>query len=290
MRLNIKLLLLTIFLATDLFAQALPIRNDTPTTLRDLGADLNVGRNFAVNQYGQMQCTLAAGTSTATNPIKLRNGVATDGDAGIQALGVRNESASDLGVANLDYSPFAVTRSGAIEVQINAGFNGTSTNLDLLKLEDAVAGSGDAGVAALYLSGSVVTASAASGDYINPQTDTGGRTIVINAPAGETFYACTGTINTATNTSLKALVASNRHYVTSFSCTPQDTSPNQIFLTDGSGGTVMDYLNTVSNAVAPGPQHTFPTPLRGTSDTALFVQTSTTASIRCCASGYISTI
>lgn len=50
----IKYLLLSLFVASTALAQGgLPIRNDTPTALRDLGSNLQVGRNYAVDQYGR---------------------------------------------------------------------------------------------------------------------------------------------------------------------------------------------------------------------------------------------
>lgn len=283
------LLLLTVLIPSIAFTQALPIRNDTPTTLRDLGANLNVGRNFAVNQYGQMQCSLNAGVAGATNPIKLEDSVHTTGDAGVFALGVANTSAATL-AANGDYIPIATSTSGVVIASLiaDAGVNGSSQPI---RGEDLNFADG----AALMMAGSQAVSAIAqtvstTGDVAPLTVDLGNRLVTTGAPAGETWYACTGEITTATNTSLKGAVASNRHYVTSFGCAATSTSPNQIYLTDGSGGTAMDLVTTTSNAVAPSVQNTYPVPLRGSSGVALFVTTITTGAVRCCAAGYTSTI
>jgi len=109
-------LLLTIFLATDLFAQALPIRNDNASTnLRDLGANLNVGRNFAVDQKGQIMC----GGSGATSLGKAEDTAATSGDIGVMDLGVVNNAYAGLADTNLDYVAQARTTSGASHVMFS---------------------------------------------------------------------------------------------------------------------------------------------------------------------------
>lgn len=178
----------------------------------------------------------------------------------------------------------------AIMANIDANYqNATSTGI--LKLEDVAVSADGAGVNPLFQIESAIT-QAVSGTNDNglPKADLGGRVITTTAPAAETWWSCTGEITTATNTQLKASVASNRHYITSFGCAATGTNPNQIYLTDGSGGAAMDLVTTTSNAVAPSVQNTYPIPLRGSSATAVFVTTITTGAVRCCAAGYISTI
>lgn len=83
MRHSFKFLLILLLIPQFVFAQALPIRNDTPTALRDLGANLNVGRNFAVDQYGRIQAVTvgnSGGLSQSVIPISSSvglNGVGT---------------------------------------------------------------------------------------------------------------------------------------------------------------------------------------------------------------------
>jgi hypothetical protein len=50
-----KYLFLILFFTTSAFGQALPIRNDNDAVLRDLGANLNVGRNFSVDSSGRIK-------------------------------------------------------------------------------------------------------------------------------------------------------------------------------------------------------------------------------------------
>ena len=67
-----KYLLLALLVPSLAFAQALPIRNDTPTTLRDLGANLNVGRNFAVDEYGRLiPAPVTAASLSEVTPVPM---------------------------------------------------------------------------------------------------------------------------------------------------------------------------------------------------------------------------
>jgi hypothetical protein len=49
---NSKFFLTLLLLPSLALAESAPIRNDTPTQLRDLGSNLQVGRNFAVDRFG----------------------------------------------------------------------------------------------------------------------------------------------------------------------------------------------------------------------------------------------
>lgn len=203
---------------------------------------------------------------------------------------VNNRSRTSFNTTNGDVLPIGagdmgnVLTSPIFDVNIT---NGAQT----IRLEDDVFTNGDA---LTVIGGQSLSAIAqtvgTSGDVAPPAMDLGNRLVTTNAPAGETWWSCTGEITTATNTQLKASVASNRHYITSFGCAATSTNPNQIYLTDGSGGAAMDLVTTTSNAVAPSVQNTYPIPLRGSSATAVFVTTITTGAVRCCAAGYISTI
>ena len=285
------LLLLTILIPSVAFAQALPIRNDTPTTLRDLGANLNVGRNFAVDQYGRLQCVMPAGV--ANTPVKLENGVAADGDAGVAVWAVRNEGAVDFGNANLDYNPIAVTRSGAVEVIMNTAFNGTSGGKDIAANEDSAFADADAvvKVGAQALS-AIAQSVGTTGDVAPPSMDLGNRLVTTNAPAGETWQGCgTATASTA-DVAIKAAVASNRIYVTSITCSSSDAdNATNINFKDGSTVIAVGGVSQMATTSAGTFTATFPTPLRGTANTALNFNTAvSTSSVICCGAGYISTI
>lgn len=227
----------------------------------------------------------------ATSLMKLEDTAHSSGDAGVQVFGITNESGNQISTtADNDYIPYGMTRVGDV-FSVPRYSVSLSDTIQLGTREDSPFSNASA---LLKMAGQAVSAISqtvdTSGDAAPPSMDLGNRLVTTNAPAGETWWACTGEITTATNTQIKASVASNRHYITAFSCAATSTSPNQIYLTDGSGGTAMDFVNTTSNAVAPGPQNTYPTPLRGSSATGVFVTTITTGGVRCCASGYISTI
>lgn len=141
----LKYLLLLVLIPATALTQALPIRNDAPTALRDLGSDLNVGRNFAVDEYGRMQCVIGGGSATigsitsittsvvpgtaATNLGKAEDAAHATTHTGVFALGVRNDAAatsftSDDG----DYSPIATDIKGAIfnrQTDLTTGFEQT---------------------------------------------------------------------------------------------------------------------------------------------------------------------
>jgi hypothetical protein len=117
--------------------------------------------------------------------------------------------------------------------------------------------------------------------------DDDGRIFASMAPGGKTWYACVNATS-AGNTTLKAAVASNRMYVTQFSCASRSAGANLVTLQDGAAGTSMAQGNTVSNLLAPGFEKTFPVPLRGSVNTLLNIATTDASSVWCCASGYIS--
>jgi hypothetical protein len=104
----------------------------------------NIDNNYQPNQ--------------ALGILKLENGVAADGDAGVAVWAVRNEGAADFGNANLDYNPIAVTRTGAVEVIMNTAFNGTSGGKDVAANEDSAFADADAVIKAGGVNNRSVTA------------------------------------------------------------------------------------------------------------------------------------
>lgn len=217
--------------------------------------------------------------------------VHVSGDTGTQSLFVVNETADNLAVTG-DYVPGAAHTTGVQMMNIwNSAIPAAIRPSSILKLEDNAHATGDAGVATLFVGEAAITASAATGDYYTPKTDTGGRTVVTNAPAGETWQACTGSITDTTQTAIKAGVASNRIYVTSFGCNNTASVASTLVFQDGATAI---WQAAISNSTLQGVASysmTFPTPLRGSVNTALNVTLGTTATnTRCCAAGYISTI
>jgi hypothetical protein len=284
-----KLLALLLLVPNLAFGQGyqVPYPAGTPRAFPTPGTPMERAN---VTVYGDQRMTLVDGSGAGASAVAIEDTVAGSGFAGIPPLGVANETATVLS-ANGDFTPISTNTQGAVIGNIDRTFQISAAN-GLLKAEDSVAASGDAlvGVAAKRLDQLATGETGSNAEYAVPLVDTLSR-LYINpwgAAVTEFWNTCTGTINSATNTSVKASVASNRIYVTSFSCTAFDTTPNQIYVTDGSAGTALDIMQTVSNVVGIGPSRTYPIPLRLTSATALFVTTGTAGSVRCCASGFIS--
>ena len=170
--------------------------------------------------------------------------------------------------------------------------NQNSIQKGLLKDEDRAALSLDAGVPIFGKLQSAITADAAADDYSWPKFDTGGRTIITNAPAGETWQGCGTATASTSDIAIKAAVASNRIYTTSITCASSDAdNATNINFKDGATVIAVGGVNQMATTSAGTFTATFPTPLRGTSNTALNFNTAvSTSSVICCAAGYISTI
>ncbi len=87
------------------------------------------------------------------------------GDAGLMALGVRNESSAILAVTQGDYSPFATDRAGRV-FGIPSFNSAIGNTVQLGKAEDSVAAGSDAGIFDLGVVNTGFTTLAAIGDYV----------------------------------------------------------------------------------------------------------------------------
>lgn len=224
-------------------------------------------------------CDVTANTVTLCSPLPVTPG--TDAIAIVRPLAPSvnwNRTLSTTGET-------AMSVSMNYQTQPNPGQG-------LIKQEDLAHGTGDAGVASLFVYESAITASAATNDYGNPKADTGGRTIVTDAPAGETWQGCGTATASTSDVAIKAGVASNRIYVTSVTCSSSDAdNATNINFKDGSTVIAVGGVNQMATTSAGTFAATFPTPLRGTVNTALNFNTAvSTSSVICCAAGYISTI
>lgn len=131
----IKLLAVILFTATTALAQGgLPIRNDTPTTLRDLGSNLNVGRNYAVDQYGR----ILLGSSAAAG-IYSEDSAHTSGDKGQAVFGIVNSNAATLAAGEQDYVNFGLSNKGAIFPDLNTDFRQSTLRSPMKPEDEAVA-------------------------------------------------------------------------------------------------------------------------------------------------------
>jgi hypothetical protein len=217
--------LLALALAFPLLAEAqgLPIRNDTPTQQRELGANMNVGGNFAVNRFGQLQCLSVVGAGGATSANKLEDAASADGDAGTHVLAMRDDDLSQ-----------------------------------------------DSG---------------ADGDYQSVKSDSVGR-LYVNPFGGDVnrfLVACSAAETSTTDRAIVGAVGGNRIYVTSLTCHNTAAVASQLTLKDGSTAKMLYYIGAVAAANAAF-QITFPTPIRGTANTALnFAMTTGATSTICCA-------
>lgn len=286
---NIEYLLISLLFAVTAHAESSPIRNDTPTTLRDLGANLNVGANFAVDQYGQTRVGNITPGTAATSLGKTRDVNAGAADVGVMSLAVRNTSYSALTNADTDYSPIGVNAYGAILCDINGSISGTTS---AQRLEDAALADGHGLVVAGGQTQDPLTIDqGTNGDAAFSKSDRAGRTLVMPyAPTSERWQACgTATASTA-DVAIKGAVASNRNYVTWVSC--KNTSATVATTLDFKDGTTVMAVGGISQmaTTAPGSfSTTFPTPLKGTANTAFnFATNISVSSVTCCAGGYIS--
>jgi len=176
---------------------------------------------------------------------------------------------------------------GANTVNVVATPGATS----FLKLEDAAAASGDAGVAILGVANEAYDQmSPSSGDYIMPTIDRAGRVAVGFSPAGVMFNTCGTATATTADVAIKAAVASNRNYITSVTCSSSDAdNATNINFKDGSTVIAVGGVNQMATTSSGTFHATFPSPLRLTANTAFNFNTAvSTSSVICCASGYIS--
>jgi hypothetical protein len=285
-----KYLLPLLLITSTAFPQALPIRNDTPTTLRDLGANLNVGKNFAVDQYGQSKIGAIVPGTGATNLGKAEDSPHTTGDVGVMALGVTNEDGSQFAAFDDDYTPIATNRAGAVYGIIsNVNLYSGQQPGSIIKSEDIASNASDVGVASMGITEDALSVDQnLADDYGILKLDRVGRLITTLAPAGESFQSCSASNTGTTDIAIKTAVASNRIYVTSIDCSNSSAVPSQLAIKDGA--TIIAVGGVAAVAVTGGADHmNFPVPLRGTSNTALnFAMTTNATSTVCCASGYVS--
>jgi len=172
------LAVLALSLCAPAFAQK-PQRNETPATL--YGTEMEVGSTFAVDRYGRMQCLVPA---SATSIAKNEDAAHASGDTGDFMLGVANETLSAFGAAG-DYTPIGVTRGGGVFTVENYSMYPTAlAPTSLLKLEDAVHASGDAGVPVWAVQTNTPASSGANGDYVTLNSGaTGGLYVDLDARA-----------------------------------------------------------------------------------------------------------
>ena len=277
---KILLVLLVCFAATAQ-AQTRFIRNDSAATLQGTNLEISSG---AVTASGALQCSLAGAFQGTASAIQLEDTSVSElssvmmiGARRIDSPGVNPGTAGDAGFVNQN-------SLGALWVDVSSTAQ-SATATSLLKLEDAVAASADAGVGVLGVINATSAAKAADGDYTVPALDTAGRQIVSAAASTSMVVGCSSAIITATTGQVIAAVASNFTFITSLSCTNTGAAATRVILEDGDG---TDLANVMLAATTGFASVTFPTPVRtNVVNRAIQINVITTSSSTiCCASGY----
>lgn len=127
------------------------------------------------NNIGDVDVLSVIPGTAATNLGKAEDAAHTTGDVGVMMLGVRNDSGATTFGGNGDYCPIAVSSNGGQFISSLVPGNSTT---EFGKAEDAVAGTGDTGVAILTKRLDTPVANAlvsADGDYTHTIVDNLGK-------------------------------------------------------------------------------------------------------------------
>lgn len=276
-------------------AFVLGVRNDAGTALTGTDGDYSP---FAVDSRGRL--FIGGADTNAGGLAKAEDSGHANTDAGIMCLGVRNDSGTTYAGTNADYSPMSVNRQGAQLTDINSLYVQTGDLASsILKKEDDGSAHTDTGVTIMSVrTDTLSTSTSLDADYQALKSDNDGRVYVnaYGAEPSEFWSACSGQETGTADRAIKAAVASNRIYVTSIACYNDDAAVGSIItFKDGAATTLYaNYIGFLSaTAVSQFDANlilTFPTPLRGSVNTAFnFAMTTTSTQTVCCASGFIST-
>lgn len=258
----------------------------------DLGATEGEANFCGVDTKGNVLTSLSSGVASATNPIKLEDSVHTSGDAGMFVFGVRNESGTALAGSQLDYSAFATNRAGALYIAYNADVAGDADGTSQpVRREDSSHTSTDAGFNILGVTNfnSFLNRAGSQGDYTEFQIDGDGRLAVnsFGSAPSEMFSTCSGNITTTATTAIKAAVASTRFYITAIGCNNSASVDSTLTFSDGATPV---WQGAINKAATKGEYNVnFPTPIRGSVNTAFNVTAGTLAlNMYCCITGFTS--
>lgn len=222
--------------------------------------------------------TITPGTA-ATSLGKAEDAAHASGDVGVMMLGVRSDTLAALAGTTGDYTPPQMNATGAMYVEPvgNVAHDGADAGSPVKT--GAKAGSAD-------------QTAVANNDRTDIRADTLGHQVVRPYALHENLIsAATAAITNTTSTSvLAAAGAGVRNYVTSVLVTNSHaTVGTLVTITDGSGGTTLyaGYAAPVGGGFA----LSFPTPLRGSANTAIHAVCGTTGSnTYVSASGYKSAV
>ncbi len=204
------------------------------------------------------------------------------------AMALRRDTLVTTSNVNGGYTPLVASSQGVLRVSVIN--NGQIDAGGLLKGEDSVAGTGDAGVVGLFQAESAITqAVSATNDYGVPKIDLGGRVVTIPAPSGQMVAGCNAAVTTAATGTIIAGVPSQFTFITSLSCTNTGAAATRVILEDGAGN---DLANVILPATTGFASVSFPSPVRtSVVNSAIQANVITTGSSTiCCASGYTGVI
>lgn len=266
-----------------------PVNTDTGRLLRPTP----IGSSAQSTAGSSINVNLSSNTNIDTSsPVRAEDVAFANAEGVMMAGGVNNSAGNSFNATAGDVTPFAVSGLGAILPDLNPVLQSSNSPI---KNEDAAFSDGQGVIMAGYQAVSAIVQSVSTtGDAAPPSMDLGNRLVITNAPAGETFQSCGTATAVTSDVAIKTSVASNRMYVTSFTC--KNTSIVASSTLDFKDGSTVIAVGGIGALVAASGTSgsfnvTFPVPLRGTSATALNFATNTAVtSVTCCASGYISTI
>lgn len=271
----------------DTGVMSLGVRNDSIAALSGANGDYTpIGVLSSGAVISSMQSVWTGGAfQLAAFP---EDSASTDGDT-VWLQGCRaNTSGTTVTIGtDGDYGVPACTTTGALQV---VGI-GQALGKSAFRLEDDVWTSGDAMIVVGGQNESAMTvAQSAANDVANLKLDLTGRLMTGPAPHGEFWQSCGTATASTSDVAIKAAVASNRIYVTSLVC--KNTSAATATSLDFKDATTVIAVGGISQmaTTAPGSfSASFPTPLRGTSNTAFnFATNVSVSSVTCCGAGFIS--
>lgn len=268
----------------DVGVLGLAVRNEGQSALSGTEGD---NTPLGVSRTGILYVGPSADGS-AFNSIKVEDSASASGD-GVTAVACRaNTAATSVTIgSDGDYGVPACTTTGALQIVGIGQALGKATD----RLEDDVYTSGDGMVVVGGVAVDTVTSVVSGGsDTATFVHDRGGRTITTLAPQAETWKACSSAVTNTSDAQIKAGVASNFLYVTSYTCNNNSAVGSILTFKSNTTAIWSDYVssNTLSaNTI----RMTFPVPLRLESAEALnFAMTTTATSTICCAAGYQSVV
>lgn len=277
-------LLLLFFVTSSALAQPAFIYESSPVNRTD-----KMGTMALTDISGRLQCVMPASATSIAKNIDSAVGAT---DTGALSLSIRDDAGATKTSTAGDAQGLYTNPKGALYVDYRYGWQSSAAD-GLLKQEDAVSSSGDAGVVPLvYYRTSAQQSAGTTGDYSFPINDADGRLYVnaYGAGSGEFFQSCGTATATTADVAIKAAVASNRIYVTAITCSNSSaTVASNLNFKDATTVIAVGGVSQMATASAGSFTATFPVPLRGSVNTAFNFNTAVSvSSVVCCATGYIS--